>query len=160
MKPLTLILFLELLNGFFIVSNAQTIEQLSKNYIEAYFEMNPEVYGTFLDEEIVWADPTWSEVDPENIPVIGKSEMINHLRTSTSGITEMSYVIDHHFTSGNIAVFEGFLEYGWKNPNSEKIFYFKVREVSVLEFNEKKKIKRHTDYTDFRNWLVQYQKQM
>lgn len=139
---------------------SQTITQLSRSYIDAYFGNTPEVYSGFLDDNVIWADPTWSEIDPKNTPISGKKAMIDHLKEATSGISNMEYLIDYHFISGKIAVFEGTLKYSWQNTVSDKIFYFEIREVSILEFNSDNKIIKHTDYSDFRNWMRQYQNQL
>lgn len=155
MKRIYLIAFFSLVA---FNSRAQDLKKLSKEYIEAYFALDRETLKDYLAEDVHWSDPTWKEVDPASVPISGRQEMLTHLKKATNGIEKMNYAIDSHFVSGNIAVFEGVLSYTWKDDRSGKSYDFKMREVSVLEFNQGKIIK-HTDYTDFKAWLAQYQKQ-
>lgn len=156
MKKITLFI------SFCLVSltqlSAQDLKSLSRQYIDAYFAMDQERYSQFLAEGVTWSDPTWSEVDPNNKPVSGKQAVLAHLKTATTGLTNLSYSIEEHFVSGPIAVFEGIMKYTFTDSSTGKAFDFSLREVSVLEFS-KGKIIKHTDYSDFKTWLKQYQKQ-
>lgn len=149
-----------LITFFLLVSQAfsQDLKTLSKQYIDAYFSLDQEKFSPFLAEDITWSDPTWSEVDPSNKPVKGKQAVLAHLKTTTAGLQNLSYTIDSHFVSGPIAVFEGVMKYTFADPSTGKSYKFNLREVSVLEFKNGKII-RHTDYSDFKTWLKQYQEQ-
>ncbi|MBO0323626.1 nuclear transport factor 2 family protein [Muricauda sp. CAU 1633] len=123
-------------------------------YIKAYFSLDQEGFSSFLDDKVVWSDPTWSEVAPGNKPVEGKQNMLEHLKVATAGLSNMHYKIDYQFQSGNMYVFEGTLNYSWTDPNGKQ-FDFSIREVSVLKTKEGKIIE-HTDYGDFKTWREQY----
>lgn len=140
------------------ILNAQSIEDISKRYLEAYFNLDQSTYAEFLSDDIEWSDPTWSEVDPNNVPVKGKEQVLNHLKSATAGISDMEYVIEKHFVSGNIGVFEGWLSYKWLDAEQGKTYEFRIREVSILVFQEGRIVK-HTDYSDFKTWLSQYRSQ-
>lgn len=154
-RSLTLLFILSTIS---LHAHAQDLKTLSRQYIDAYFSMDQDKYGEFLAEDVIWSDPTWSEVDPNNKPVSGKVAVLTHLKTATMGLTNLSYSIEEHFVSGPIAVFEGIMKYTFTDNSSGKAFDFSLREVSVLEFR-KDKIIKHTDYSDFKTWLRQYQEQ-
>ena len=148
---LLIILLFILIRG----AQAQDLETISRNYIDYYFSKNEESFKALLHDSITWSDPTWSEIDPSNKPVSGKSAVINHLRSITAGIAKIDYRIDNQFISGNHAVFEGQMEYSWTDPESEIVFDFSIREVTVLRFKDGL-VNEHTDYGDFRKWRNQY----
>ncbi|MCE7995434.1 MAG: nuclear transport factor 2 family protein [Roseivirga sp.] len=152
------ILFIFVFSMVYSPTHAQDLKTLSRQYIDAYFSMDQENYSQFLAENITWSDPTWSEVDPSNKPVNGKEAVLAHLKTATAGLTNLRYEIEEHFVSGPIAVFEGIMKYTFTDSSTGKSFNFSLREVSVLEFS-KGKIIKHTDYSDFKTWLKQYQEQ-
>lgn len=138
--------------------SGQDLKSISRQYFDAYFSMDQAEYSKYMAEDVTWSDPTWSEIDPSNKPVSGKSAVLAHLKTATEGLSNLSYAIEEHFVSGPVAVFEGIMKYTFNDAGSGKSFDFEIREVSVLEFRDGKIIK-HTDYSDFKTWLQQYQSQ-
>ncbi len=151
--PLT-VLFVFVL-GFSI---AQDLESISRTYLDAYFTKDQDTYQKYLAENVVWSDPTWSEIDPSNKPVKGKTAVLAHLQQATAEISDMTYSIEQHYVSGQYAIFEGILNYAWENKRIGKTYRFAVREVSILQFDGDKII-THTDYTDFKEWNRQFQAQ-
>ncbi|MCL6272625.1 nuclear transport factor 2 family protein [Muricauda sp. 2012CJ35-5] len=135
------------------------LKTISRTYIDAYFGKSIDIFASMMADEVEWSDPTWAEVDPSTKLVSGKTKVLQHLKQATAEIQNMSYAIDHHFVSGNFAVFEGTLNYEWKQEATGKVFSFSMREVSVLEF-ESGLIVKHTDYTDFKRWKEQYTSQL
>lgn len=135
------------------------LKTISRTYIDAYFGKSVDIFAPMMADDVEWSDPTWAEVDPSTKPVSGKTKVLQHLEQATAEIQNMSYAIDHHFVSGNIAVFEGTLNYEWKQGTTGKVYSFSMREVSVLVF-ESGLIIKHTDYTDFKKWVEQYNAQL
>ncbi|GEM_PF-5622793 len=154
-RSLRLVLAISLIS---VQAYAQDLKSDSRKYIDAYFAMDQATYGRYLAEDVIWSDPTWSEIDPSNKSVSGKQAVLAHLKTVTTGLTNLSYAIEEHFVSGPVAVFEGIMTYTFTDSNTGKSYDFRVREVSVLEFRDGKII-RHTDYSDFKTWMKQYQSQ-
>ncbi|WP_299224681.1 nuclear transport factor 2 family protein [uncultured Psychroserpens sp.] len=160
MKNLILTFVIACCSTLYISAQNQTekVNSFSEAYLKAYFNMELEKSSEFMDDNMVWTDPTWSEIDPKNKPITGKQNILNHLKMVSDGISNMSYKIDHQFQAADIHIFEGILSYSWTNTQG-KVFSFSIREVTILKVKNQKIIE-HSDYADFKTWRKQYQQQV
>ncbi|GAB4511375.1 MAG: hypothetical protein Tsb004_15730 [Allomuricauda sp.] len=139
--------------------SAQDLKAIGEKYLESYFAIDLDAVEGYLSDDIIWSDPTWAEMDPSSKPIVNKQNVIAHFKTAFDGISNIEHEVDHFFTSANIVVAEGFISYHWTSQEG-KVFKFKIREVTILVFDENNKVVKHTDYGDFKTWGEQYREQL
>lgn len=143
----------------FNFSYAQDMMTDSRAYVEAYFTEDIETCRKYLHDSVTWQDPTFSEINAKNEKVVGREALLTHLTEMGEQITDLGFEIEQHYISANIAVFEGVMKYAWIDPEINKRYDFRLREVTILEYKDGK-VYKHTDYGDFKTWRKQYAAQM
>lgn len=147
-----------------------SIEQIAKNYINAYSDWDFDKMKTFYANDIVFNDPTASKAFNSNFKKTGKEDVYNFFKNVFKGQFKnnkppyIKFKIEKSFQSNNYVifntVFESIIPVSWFKQNSNEKVLISMPFVTILEFNKDKKIISHTDYGDYSAYKEQINAQL
>lgn len=135
---------------------------VAARYLNAYAKFDLDQLAAFWDDQSIFHDPTTAEIGPELGPVRGARAIVDALRGSTQGVTDLRFDFEEQFHSGDRVVAIGRLLYTMPAKMLGKAkgdLDFDLRVVTVLRV-EGDKIREHTDYSDFSRWRAQVEAAM
>ncbi len=141
-------LFSSEINPF--VENTRATEKIGKQYINAYMALDWDKLETLAHKELSFNDPTAANVWVAGSQMHeGKVAAMQNFRTAYASIVEMNFDLIREFFSDQYAIFEGSLNWTWKDdagglhPNNGMpiVVILKIEEGKVIE---------HRDYADYR----------
>lgn len=132
------------------VAQSRSIQQVAEDYLKQYYSLNYSALPAYLTDSTSWIDPTTSVFNPNNKPIIGSANIIQNLKGSTNGVSEMKFETTESFSSGNMVVFIGWMSY--KLATAKGVVPIRLKAITVLEIRNEK-IVSQTDYADFDTFI-------
>ncbi|WP_100641742.1 nuclear transport factor 2 family protein [Alteromonas facilis] len=138
--------------SFHLFANPQVDNQtIAQTYFDAYIARDWQTLAQFLHEDGSFADTTAKPVFGD-VSVAGKAETVTYFTKNYASIQEMSFTSSRQWVSGDVAIFEGVLN--WKiDLGDNKIVDTKSMPfITILELKEGQ-VLHHRDYADYQPFL-------
>lgn len=124
-------------------------------YLDAYIALDWDRLEPMLADSVSFQDRTAELLFP-NLVKSGKGEVIKGFREGYTGLTKMIFHKTRSFHAGNMAVYEGNLEWGVKFPQGRVVE--SLTPFIVILRVENGKVVEHRDYVDYQPFLEQERK--
>lgn len=125
---------------------------VSDAYLDAYIALDWNRLEPMLADNVTFQDRTAELLFP-NLVKSGKAEVIKGFREGYVGLTKMIFRRSRTFHAGNMAVYEGELEWGVKMSPTRVVE--SVTPFVVIVRVEDGKVVEHRDYVDYAPFLKQ-----
>lgn len=126
--------------------SAQT-EQVGRAYFAAYIARDWDKLAPLVAENGSFADPTAAKIFG-GVSHTGKDEVVSFFRAGYAGITEMSFQPQRELFSGDHAIFEGTLTWGFKLDDGLQVDTDAMPFVTILRV-EDGLVAEHRDFADY-----------
>lgn len=133
---------------------SQATKLLADVYFKAYIDLDWDTIEPILGEDAYFLDPTATAAFG-NVQYNGKPAMMKNFRENYAGITKMTFHPSRVIYSGNIAVFEGTLDWGFTLRSGAIADTKDMPFITILTF-ENGKVISHRDYGDYQPFFDAY----
>lgn len=151
MKKLLIFIALCIASSNLVAAPEPNNQQIAQAYFNAYIARDWQTLEQYLDPNGSFADTTAKPVFGD-VSVNGKAQTVAYFTKNYASIQEMSFTPSRQWVSGDVAVFEGVLN--WQiNLGENKIVTTEAMPfITILELKEGLVV-RHRDYADYKPFL-------
>jgi len=139
--------------NLFANSQAQNAD-IAQSYFDAYIARDWQTLASYFDEEGSFADTTAKPVFGD-VAVEGKEETLAYFTRNYASIKAMSFHSSRQWVSGDIAVFEGTLNWQLEIAENKVVDTQNMPFITILELKNGR-VFRHRDYADYTPFLTAY----
>lgn len=140
----------------------KSVEEVAKEYLKTFYDLNYEKLKTFYTDESFWFDPSTALIVPNVQKSVGGNQIIANLKSGFNGVQDASYTFEKEFYAGPYVAIWG--TYRYKIPakyfqgmmHSEAIFEFSIPMVTNLVIKDGK-VLEHLEHADWVDWARQAQ---
>jgi hypothetical protein len=131
-----------------------TTERVASAYVDAYFRTDFDAMEKLSGPETSFDDAT-ADTLFGGAPVSGRAAVFTHLRSTFAGITHISFRPSRRYFSGEHAVFEGEVTWGYRPaPDAPESVTTGMPLVVIIQVKDGV-VMSHRDYGDYRVMLEQ-----
>ena len=131
-------------------SEPSAVEQVARDYMDAYSRANWDGMAPYMGDEYVLIDRT--NPDPSFQPEHhGREAALQMMRAfgRDQGVIELGFEFPTVFESNNIVVFSGFVNVYAAPPGVDYAYRWRAEQVTVLTIRDSRVV-RHEDYANYR----------
>lgn len=153
-KTLTLLSLCFVSFNLFANTQAQNAD-IAQVYFDAYIARDWQTLASYFDEQGSFGDATAKPVFGD-VAVEGKEDTIAYFTRNYASIKAMSFNSSRQWVSGDIAVFEGTLNWQLEIAENQIVDTRGMPFITILELKNGR-VFRHRDYADYSPFLEAYE---